>query len=120
MSKTVTAVSKAVMVGGNALCLASDGTVRHVSLDTKKGGEVQDFEIALTRDGIRAVLKAAPLMAQIADAEKKLRAIKTGAEGDLGDLVFEGQNGEIAVTVGCTSVSPEELPGYLKALGLKR
>ncbi len=117
MSKKVTAVTNAVDVEGSALCLATDGTIRNVSSVTSKGYDVTDDDVAITRQGLQAVKRAAVILLEIERLKSQLEKIKPGAEGDLGEILFE--NDQVpCIRVGCTTVYPEDLPRYFKALGI--
>jgi len=119
MSKKVTATSKAVNVGDMWICLASDGTIRATDSVTCRGDEVGGFNTAVTKSGLAAVKKAAPILIQIDKLQVALSKINTGQEGDHGPVLFEGEEGdEACIRVGCTTVYPDELAGVMKSLGL--
>jgi len=117
MSKKVTAVNKSIAINGNHLCLATDGTIRYEA--AFKGDDVSHAEVAVTSDGLKAIKRAVPILLEIERLESQLSKIKPGREGHLGPLVFEDEDGEPGIRVGCTTVYPNELAGYLKAIGLK-
>jgi hypothetical protein len=118
MSKKVTAVRNAATVEGNWMCLASDGSIRMADNQQKKGVEVTNNDIAITKEGMAAIKKAAVILMQIEKLKDSLSKIKTGKAGDYGEVMFEDESGEPAVRVGCTAVYADQLAGYIKALGL--
>ena len=121
MSKPVTAVASTIDVDGSYLTFASDGTIREGGDHHKRGDDVSKDNIAVTREGVRAVLKAAPLFAQMAEIDKKIRSIKVESEGEYGALEFTDSENDygLCVKVGCTEVLPDQLAGYLKKLGMR-
>jgi len=121
MSKKVTSLTGYVQVEGTNLCAASDGTIRAVGTEiNKKGMDVEDYDIAVTKTGLAAIKKAAVILLQIEKLKVALDKINCGQAGEYGQVCFTSEDDEevACVRVGCTQVFTEDLGAYMKKLGL--
>lgn len=126
MSKTVrktkaTAVTKVVDVYGSRLVRGSDGAVWLVGTGVTQGSVLTggNASIAIHKEGVKALHTLAAAQAKFAAAQKAFEVernkVKLGKQGAYGPMLL-GENG--SVSVGCTRVTAEDVPKFMKQLGL--
>lgn len=113
----------------------SDGCIRHVSASCKKGEEFSDENIAVTKKGVRTIIRALPIIKEAAAVEEKLKKLKQKLnnirtdESDIGcvrfvgtkddDAYYNDDHNDVGVGVGCQFIRAADLPAVLKQLKIK-